>query len=160
MASGSAPATPLLYSAIAYKDTILTEHTTAAASAAASLAHLVLGKITHSTPQKLTYEHDENFVHYIADAAPSSRQADKLSAAGLTYIVVAKKDLGKRVPFGYLVEIKKRFLKDYDPERTGFATLPAYRRCLQRPAQAAHGAVWYNPCGPGGCICQRAGRAR
>lgn len=128
MASGSAPATPLLYAAIAHGDTILTEHTTASAAAASRLAALVLPKISHATPAKLTFEHNEQalFVHYIADAAPSSSAPDALSAAGLTYLVVAKKDLGRSVPFGFLVEIKKRFLAAYDAERTAFATLPAY----------------------------------
>jgi vesicle-associated membrane protein 7 len=128
MASGSTPATPLLYSAIAYKDTILAEHTTSAAAGtvATKLAALVLPKITHTAAQKLTYEHNDDLVHYVADAAPSSRDPAHLSAAGLTYLVVAKRPLGKRVPFTYLLATKQRFLKDYDPERTDFASLPAY----------------------------------
>lgn len=126
MASSSTPATPLLYSCIAYHNTILAEHTASAASGTSSLASVILPKITHEAPQKLTYTHNQNFIHYIADAAPSSGASDSLSAAGLTYLVVAKADLGRRIPFGYLVEIKKRFLKDYDAERTDFGALPAY----------------------------------
>lgn len=126
MASGSAPATPLLYSCIAYHNTILSEHASSAVSGTSGLASVILPKIQHDTAQKLTYTHNENFIHYIADAAPSSSNPDSLSAGGLTYLVVAKADLGRRVPFGYLVEIKKRFLKEYDPERTDFGALPAY----------------------------------
>ncbi|USW57158.1 Putative Longin domain, v-SNARE, coiled-coil domain-containing protein [Septoria linicola] len=126
MASGSAPATPLMYSCIAYNDTILTEHTAGSASGTSNLASVILPKISHDSPQKLTYTHQENFIHYIADAAPSSSSADSLSAAGLTYLVVAKADLGRRVPFGFLVEIKKLFLAKFDPERTTFGSLPAY----------------------------------
>jgi vesicle-associated membrane protein 7 len=40
--------------------------------------------------------------------------------------VVARSDLGRRVPFGYLFEIKKRFLQAHDPASTDFAALPAY----------------------------------
>ncbi|KAI7621790.1 synaptobrevin-domain-containing protein [Hortaea werneckii] len=124
MASSSTPATPLLYACIAHHNTILCEHTTAANTS--SLASIILPKIAHDSPQKLTYTHNQNFIHYIADAGPSSSHPDHLSAAGLTYLVVAKSDLGRRVPFGFLVEIKKRFLATHDPERTAFGSLPAY----------------------------------
>ena len=127
MASASTPATPLLYSCIAYHNTVLTEHATSAATAAASnLTSVILPKISHDSAQKLSYTHKDNYIHYIADAAPSSSDPEHLSAAGLTYLVVAKADLGRRIPFGYLVEIKKRFLKEYDPERTTFGSLPSY----------------------------------
>lgn len=126
MASSSTPATPLLYSCIAHHSTILTEHTISSAPGASSLSSVILPKISHDSPQKLTYTHNDNFIHYIADAAPTSSDSDNLSAAGLTYLVVAKADLGRRVPFGFLVEIKKRFLKEYDAERTNFGSLPAY----------------------------------
>ncbi|KAH9834319.1 putative synaptobrevin family protein [Teratosphaeria destructans] len=121
MASSSNPATPLLYSAIAYKNTILTEHTTSAVSGASSLASVILPKISHDSSTKQTYTHGSNFIHFIADSS-----SDDLNAKGLTYLVVAKADLGKRVPFGFLVEIKKRFLREYDPLSTHFDTLPAY----------------------------------
>lgn len=120
MASSSSTATPLLYSCIAYKNTILAEHTTSAASATSSLASLILPKIDHSSAQKLTYTHGANHIHYIADAAPAS--AD--NAPGLTYLVIAKQDLGRRIPFGYLVEIKKRFLSQQG--NTDFSSLPSY----------------------------------
>lgn len=128
MASGSIPATPLLYSCIAHHSTILSEHTSGASASStttSNLASVILPKISHDEPSKLTYTIHDNFIHYIADASTSS-SPDALSAAGLTYLVVAKADLGRRVPFGFLVEIKKRFLAQYDPERTSFSSLPAY----------------------------------
>nr|POE46741.1 vesicle-associated membrane protein 714 [Quercus suber] len=124
MASSSSPATPLLYSCIAYHETVLTEHTTAAATA--SLASVILPKISHAKPDKQIFTHGDYFIHYEADAAPSNTTAGKLSAAGLTYLVVAKADFGRKIPFGFLNEIKKRFLATYDAERTTFSSLPVY----------------------------------
>lgn len=40
--------------------------------------------------------------------------------------MIATEGLGRRVPFGYLVEIRKRFLNQYDETRTDFASLPPY----------------------------------
>lgn len=40
--------------------------------------------------------------------------------------MIGKQSVGQRVPFGYLVEVKKRFLSQYDPERTSFSSLPPY----------------------------------
>ena len=119
------PLTCLDSSCIAYRTTILTEHTTSPTSGTSSLASLILPKIGHETPQKLTYTHNQNFVHYIADA-PSDHPGADPSAGGLTYLVVARSDLGRRVPFGYLFEIKKRFLSAYNPQTTDFASLPPY----------------------------------
>ena len=128
MASSSHPPTPLLYACIAHHNTILTEHTTPTTTSSNSshLASLILPKIPHATAQKLTYTHLDKFAHFIADAPPSSSNPDSLNGGGLTYLVVAQADLGRRIPFGFLVEIKKRFLTDYDAERTNFAALPAY----------------------------------
>ncbi|KAI9893798.1 MAG: hypothetical protein M1814_006015 [Vezdaea aestivalis] len=114
-----------MHSCIAYHTTILTEHTTSPSSGTSSLASLILPKIKHDSPQKLTYTHNQNFVHYIADA-PSSDPSASPTAGGLTYLVVARSDLGRRIPFGYLFEIKKRFLAEHDPASTDFSGLPAY----------------------------------
>ena len=125
MASSSTPPTPLLYSCIAHNNTILAEHTTSASSQTSSLASLVLPKIEHKSAQKLTYTHNSNFIHYIADA-PSEYPPSSPSAGGLTYLVIADSSLGRRVPFGFLFEIKKRFLAQYPPESTDFSELPNY----------------------------------
>ncbi|KAF2396545.1 synaptobrevin-domain-containing protein [Trichodelitschia bisporula] len=123
MASSSS-ATPLLYSCIAYNTTILAEHTSSASSQASSLASLILPKIDHRAPQKLTYTHGTNFIHYIA--AAHSEYPDSLSAGGLTFLTIAHESLGRRIPFGYLVEIKNKFLAQYPPASTDFGSLPPY----------------------------------
>ena len=112
-------------SCIAFRSTILTEHTTSPASGASSLASIILPKIRHERPEKLTYTHNQNFVHYVADA-PSDHPDGDPSAGGLTYLVVARSDLGRRIPFGYLCEIRKRFLSTYDPRSTDFQSVPPY----------------------------------
>jgi len=124
MASSSNASTPLLYSCIAYHSTILAESTTSAASQTSSIASLILPKITHETAQKLTYSHNSNFIHYIAEAA--SEYPDSPSAGGLTFLVVADSSLGRRIPFGYLIEIKNRFLAQFPPDSTEFSSLPNY----------------------------------
>ncbi|KAJ9644632.1 hypothetical protein H2199_003595 [Coniosporium tulheliwenetii] len=115
MASSSSSSTPLLYSCIAYNTTILTEHTASASSQASSLASLVLPKIPHSAPTKQTYTH-----------APPPSTPSAASAGGLSYLVICKAELGRRIPFGYLISIKDAFLKQYDPQTTDFAALPPY----------------------------------
>lgn len=123
MASSSTPATPLLYSCIAHHTTILTECTTSASSQTSSLASLILPKIEHGSPQKLTYTHGQHQIHYVAEAP--SEHPDHPSAGGLTFLVIADASLGRRVPFGYLFEIRKRFFQEF-PESTEFADLPNY----------------------------------
>ena len=73
----------------------------------------------------MTYTYNENFYHYIADA-PSEHTSDSPSAGGLTYLVIAPSNFGRRIPFGYLVEIKKQFLSSHDPETTDFSSMPPY----------------------------------
>lgn len=113
-------------SCIAYNTTILAEHTASPSSNTTTLASVILPKISHEQPQKLTYTHNQNLIHYIADAPSDHPTPADPSAGGLTFLVVAREDLGRRVPFGYLVEIRKRFLSQYDPTRTDFSALPPY----------------------------------
>ncbi|KAF1990810.1 synaptobrevin-domain-containing protein [Aulographum hederae CBS 113979] len=122
MASSS---TPLLYACIAHNSTILTEHTSSASSQASSLASLVLPKVSHSQPEKLSYTHGQHFIHYIA-AAPSEFPPSSKSAGGLTYLVIAKSELGRRIPFGFLIETKNKFLSQYPADSTDFGDLPPY----------------------------------
>jgi vesicle-associated membrane protein 7 len=109
---------------IAHNSTILTEHTTSASSQTSSLASVILPKIKHDAPQKLTYTHGSNFIHYIASAP--SEYPNAPSAGGLTFLVVATESLGRRIPFGFLVEIKNQFFDKYPAESTDFGSLPAY----------------------------------
>ncbi|RYP16840.1 hypothetical protein DL765_004861 [Monosporascus sp. GIB2] len=125
MASSSTPQTPLLYSCIAHNTTILSECTTSASSQASSLASVILPKINHETPQKLTYTHGSHHIHYIAEA-PSGSDTPSPSAGGLTFLVVAESSLGRRVPFGFLFEIRRRFYDEFPPAATDFADLPNY----------------------------------
>ncbi|KAK1831332.1 synaptobrevin [Podospora conica] len=125
MASSSTPATPLLYSCIAHRSTILSECTTSASSQTSSLASLILPKIDHSTPQKLTYTHGTHHIHYISEA-PSEHPASNPSAGGLVFLVVADSSLGRRIPFGFLVEARNRFFARYPAATTDFADLPDY----------------------------------
>ncbi|KAK1778593.1 synaptobrevin-domain-containing protein [Copromyces sp. CBS 386.78] len=128
MASSSTPATPLLYSCIAHNTTILAECTTSASSQTSSLASLILPKIDHSTPQKLTYTHGSYHIHYMSESPSDwTSQPSASSAGGLTFLVVADSSLGRRIPFGFLVEVRKRFLAQYPPGPTNdFADMPNY----------------------------------
>ncbi|PHH63647.1 hypothetical protein CDD81_5628 [Ophiocordyceps australis] len=124
MASSSTAPTPLLYSCIAHKTTILAECTTSASSQTSSLASLILPKIEHTSPQKLTYTHGPHQIHYVAEA-PSSHPGAP-SAGGLTFLTVADASLGRRAPFAFLLEARSRFLAHFSPDSTDFADLPNY----------------------------------
>jgi vesicle-associated membrane protein 7 len=124
--------TPSPHSAcIASNTTVLSEHASpASTSQTSALAAAILPKISHDSPQKLTYTHDRLFVHYIADSSSVSPSTDAntepSSGAPLTFLVVAQASLGRRIPFAFLLECKKKFLKQYDPETTEFESLPSY----------------------------------
>lgn len=109
---------------IAHRTTILTEHSTPNTSftSASSLASLILPKITHDTPQKLTYTHDRLFVHYIADSPRDN--APGSSGAAITYLAVSTTDLGRRIPFAFLLEAKRKFVAQYGD--SDLEVLPAY----------------------------------
>ncbi|RAQ70468.1 hypothetical protein AFCA_006213 [Aspergillus flavus] len=133
MASSSKPPSFLLYTCIAHRTTILAEHSSPGTSStsASSLASIILPKITHEKSQKLTYTHERLFVHYIADSPTgasddSSFRQEPNSYAPLSYIVVATAEQGRRIPFAFLLEIKRKFLSTYPPSSTDFAALPAY----------------------------------
>ncbi|KAI5279613.1 hypothetical protein KEM52_004333, partial [Ascosphaera acerosa] len=119
---------------IAHETTILAEHSAPNSSAtqASSLASVILPKISHAAPQKLTYTHDRLFVHYIADSPSPPEPAEPTPAsepsshAALSFLVVASAELGRRVPFAFLLEMKRKFLALYPPARTDFAAQPAY----------------------------------
>ncbi|PSS00633.1 synaptobrevin [Coniella lustricola] len=123
MASSSTPATPLLYSCIAHNSTILSECSTSASSQTSSLASLILPKIVHDTPQKLTYTHGSHHIHYVSEAAS---EHDGSSAGGLTFLVIADSSLGRRVPFGFLFEIRKRFFAQFPADSSDYADMPHY----------------------------------
>ncbi|KAJ5873754.1 uncharacterized protein N7529_002184 [Penicillium soppii] len=130
--ASSSKTSSLLYSCIAHRSTILAEHSSPGTSstAASSLASIILPKITHDKPQKLTFTHERLFVHYISDS-PTEQAGDGTSTepsshAPLSFIVVASAEQGRRIPFAYLLEMKRKFLLTYPPTSTEFGTLPAY----------------------------------
>lgn len=84
---------------------------------------MILPKIEHTSPQKLTYTHGQNQVHYVSEAP--SEYPDHPGAGGLTFLVVADSTLGRRVPFGFLFEIRKRFFQQF-PESSDFSDMPNY----------------------------------
>ncbi|PLN86740.1 putative synaptobrevin-like protein Sybl1 [Aspergillus taichungensis] len=132
MASSSKPPSSLLYTCIANRTTILAEHSAPGSSStsASSLASIILPKITHDKCQKLTFTHDRLFVHYIADSPTGSSEdisrQEVNSYAPLSFIVVATAEQGRRIPFAFLLEMKRKFLSAYPPDSTDFSSLPAY----------------------------------
>lgn len=80
-------------------------------------------KIEHAKAQKLTYTHGSNQIHYIAESP--AEHPDHPAAGGLTFLVIADTSLGRRVPFGYLVEVRKRFFAEF-PETSDFSDMPNY----------------------------------
>ncbi|CAK7232908.1 hypothetical protein SBRCBS47491_008429 [Sporothrix bragantina] len=122
--TSSAPATPLLYACVAHNTTILAECIASASSQTSSLASLVLPKIDHKTPQKLTFTHGSNHIHYIAEAP--NQNDDHTSAGGLTFLVVAEGSLGRRIPFAFLVAVRSQFFSDFPANTTDFADMPNY----------------------------------
>lgn len=111
-------------SCIAHNSTILSECTTSASSQTSSLASLILPKIAHDTPQKLTYTHGNHHIHYMSESP--SEHGGSSSAGGLTFLVVAESSLGRRVPFGFLFEIRKRFFAQFPAASADFADMPNY----------------------------------
>ncbi len=70
----------------------------------------------------MTYEHGVHRIHYIAEAP--SEHADRPSAGGLTFLAVAEASLGRRVPFAFLAEARRRFLARFPTD--DFADMPHY----------------------------------
>lgn len=117
---------PLNSACIAHNSTILTEATTSAASQTSSLASLILPKIDHATPQKLTYTHGAHHIHY-SSSSPSEFPPAHPTAGGLTYLVVSDSSpASRRASFFFLAELRRRFLARFPAETTDFSDLPDY----------------------------------
>ncbi|KAH9882059.1 hypothetical protein J1614_001231 [Plenodomus biglobosus] len=124
MASNSA-STPLLYACIAHNTTVLTEHTASASSNASSLISLVLPRLSHSTSSHKTIDQSKFFIHCLVKS-PADFPASQSSAGGLTFLVIAERDLGQRIPFGFLTNLEKKFFAEFEAADTNFADLPPY----------------------------------
>ncbi|KAF2263335.1 vesicle-associated membrane protein-like protein [Lojkania enalia] len=109
--ASSSTATPLLYACIAHNTTILSEHSSSAASGTSSIPSLILPKIDRAKDAHQTFIHDNYYINIFRDA-------------GLTFLVISPKDFGRRIPFGFLANLKDRFEREY--EGTDFASLPSY----------------------------------
>ncbi|KAL7274123.1 hypothetical protein RUND412_002993 [Rhizina undulata] len=103
MSSSSSP--PLLYACVSHGTTILSEYSppNTASTNASSLASLILPKIKHSSDEKLTYTHGAHNIHYISTASSST------VPRGLTFLVITTSTIGRKLPFGFLLEIQRNF---------------------------------------------------
>jgi vesicle-associated membrane protein 7 len=113
-------------SCIAHNSTILSECTTSAANNTSSLASLVLPKITHSKPEKMTYTHGSYSIHYAAEGPSEHDEPQHSSLGGLTFLAVTDRELSRRVSFGFLAEVRRRFLAMYPTESSDYSDLPTY----------------------------------
>ena len=68
--------------------------------------------------EKLTYTHGSHNIHYIATAGSSALPS------GLTFLVISVAEFGRKVPFGYLLEIQRLFTSKYPPST--LADAPPY----------------------------------
>ncbi|EMD69554.1 hypothetical protein GGP41_001294 [Bipolaris sorokiniana] len=124
MASSSS-SSPLLYACIAHNTTVLAEHTASASSNASSLVSLVLPRIAHDKSAHKTIDQSKFFIHCLVKS-PSDFPASHATAGGLTFLVIAERELGQRIPFGFLATLEKRFFAEFEPESTNFHDLPPY----------------------------------
>lgn len=68
-------------------------------------------------------------MHYIADSptdASNATSQEPNSHAAMSFIVVATAEQGRRIPFAFLLEMKRKFLTTYPTDSTDFAGLPPY----------------------------------
>ncbi|KAF1942989.1 vesicle-associated membrane protein-like protein [Clathrospora elynae] len=124
MASSSS-SMPLLYACIAHNTTVLTEHTASASSNASSLISLVLPTLTHDKSAHKTIDQSKVFIHCLVKSA-SDFPAPQRTAGGLSFLVIADRELGQRIPFGFLTNLEKKFFAEFDAGTTDFADLPPY----------------------------------
>lgn len=102
---------PLLYACIAHNSTILSEYTPIPASnptssATAQLASIILPKISHDQPQKLTYTYGEQHIHYISTST---------SANSLTFLLITDNSVSRKIAFAFLTKIQEDFSLKFTP---------------------------------------------
>jgi vesicle-associated membrane protein 7 len=103
----------------------LTEHTASASSNASSLVSLVLPRIAHDKSAHKTIDQSKFFIHCLVKS-PSDFPNNQSTAGGLTFLVIAERDLGQRIPFGFLTNLEKKFFAEFEPGSTNFHDLPPY----------------------------------
>jgi vesicle-associated membrane protein 7 len=84
----------------------------------------VLPQISHSTSSHRTIDQKKFFIH-TAVKSPADFPAPS-SAGGLTFLVIAERELGQRIPFGFLANLEKKFFAEFDATTTAFGDLPPY----------------------------------
>jgi vesicle-associated membrane protein 7 len=110
---------------IAHNTKVLAEHTARPSSNTSSLLSVILPKLKHDQSEHKTLDVEPYFAHYHT-LSPSNLPASQHSAGGLTFLVVAEKSLGQRIPFGFLATLEKKFFQAFEPSSTDFNTLPSY----------------------------------
>jgi vesicle-associated membrane protein 7 len=85
----------------------------------------VLPSLDHKPPSHRTIDQNKQFIHCLIKS-PSDFPAAQASAGGLTFLVIAERELGQRIPFGFLTNLEKKFFAEFEAGETDFAHLPPY----------------------------------
>jgi vesicle-associated membrane protein 7 len=85
---------------------------------------LVLPQIKHDASAHRTIDQKQFFIH-TAIKSPADHPSPS-SAGGLTFLVIAERELGQRIPFGFLANLEKAFFAAFPAATTAFNELPAY----------------------------------
>lgn len=89
----------IIYALVARKSTVLAEYTSSTGNFT-TVTQAILEKIP-SHDSKMSYVYDRYLFHYISEG-------------GLIYLCMAEEAFGRQLPFGFLADIKEKFLQMYD----------------------------------------------
>lgn len=85
---------------------------------ARQLALVVLDKVENET-KKQSFLHEEMSVHYVSKASEefnNNNNNSNICPDGVTFIVVTKRDVERRMPFLFLLQLERTFDSKYVPE--------------------------------------------
>ncbi|ORX36691.1 synaptobrevin-domain-containing protein [Kockovaella imperatae] len=85
----------LIHALVARGTTVLAEHATGGAELKPAAQITILSKIPPNN-SKLTYVWQDRLIHYV-------------SSDGVIYLVMADDSVGRRMPFGFLAEVERKF---------------------------------------------------
>ncbi|KAG1673010.1 hypothetical protein FOA52_005940 [Chlamydomonas sp. UWO 241] len=91
---------PLVYSVIARGSTVLCEHTAVANANANVLALRILETLSPEDDARVSYSQERYMFHCCV-------------SDGIAYVVVAEEAFGRRIPFGFLEDVRTRFRVAY-----------------------------------------------
>ncbi|BEJ16448.1 hypothetical protein CspHIS471_0510530 [Cutaneotrichosporon sp. HIS471] len=97
----------LLHALVSRGTTILAEHATGNTVLKPAAKITILSKIPPNN-SKLTYVWQDRLIHYV-------------SSDGVIYLIMADDSVGRRMPFGFLAEIERRFTAEYTPDEISSA---------------------------------------